>query len=200
MLFGNFAKLNRPSRNTVFVALIVIATMAIYNWLIVPQTAYLAAAQQYKSIADNFKNRSKVIDRTVKAKEKKLEQLQQQFAEFENMLFSPREAAEFFGNLQVVSEEMGCTVYSLNIIINEPQSQDNQSENTSGIAANSAALSVLGVYGDIVALVQSLQGRGQKVWIDSVEMQPLNHDSTQLRCDITITIYTIQDKEITLNG
>ena len=37
--------------------------------------------------------------------------------------------------------------------------------------------------------------RIQGVWIDSLKMKTLDGDFTRLKCDMTITIYTIQDKE-----
>ena len=48
MIIGNFAKLNRSTRDSVFAALIVIAAIAMYNWIVAPHVDYLFAAQQYE--------------------------------------------------------------------------------------------------------------------------------------------------------
>ena len=64
-------------------------------------------------------------------------------------------------------------------------------EDTSGIVTESAVLSVVGAYRNIAKLMERLQSRTQKVWIDSVQVQTLDYSSDQPKCDITITICVI---------
>lgn len=199
MLINNLAKLNRSSRNAASAALIVIAAIAMYNWIVAPQATYLLAAQQYESAMSNIVKKNRVISNTIEVKRKMLQELHDQLAQFQSTLFTPDTAREFFSNLQAISEQAGCTVYSLNFITSEPSPKGRESENTSGVVAKSVVLSVVGIYKDIIKLIERLQARTQKVWIDSVKMQILDHDSAQPKCDITITIYTIQDTEATLN-
>ena len=87
-------------------------------------------------------------------------------------------------------------VYSVNMIKKYPK--ENQPEDTSGIVTNSAVLSVIGFYKDIPRLIQRLQARNQKVWIDSIKVLTVEYNSDRPRCDITITICEIQDKGDTL--
>ncbi len=200
MLVDNLAKLNRSSRNAVLAALTVIATIAMYNWIVAPHAAYLFAAQQYESAVGEMAKKNEAVGRIVEGKKKRLRELRQQFAQLHNTLFSPDKAEEFFSDLQVISEETGCVIYSLNFITSRPGLKPKQLKDTSGIIAKSAMLDVSGVYGDIIRLVERLQTRDQKVWIDSLKMEGLDDGSSRIRCDITITIYTVEDKEAIVNA
>jgi len=198
MLVDDIAKLNRSSRNAVSVALVIIAAIAMYNWTVTPHTTYLFAAQRYEASIDNVAEESKLIREKVKTKKKKLQELREEFAELQSILFTPDKATEFFSDLQPISEEAGCTVHSLNFVTGGPVLEGGESENPLGIVANSAMLSVVGIYGNVIKLVERLQARTQKVWIDSVRMEAIGGNPDQLRCNMTITIYTIEDREATL--
>ena len=200
MLIDNLANLNRSTRNTVFAALIIIATIAMYNWIVAPHVTCLFASQQYESVVSKAVEKNKVIAREVETKTKKLEELYEQFARSESALFTPDEAKEFFSDLQAISEETGCTVRSLNLVVSKPSFGDKrkQSEDTSSIVANGAMLTVSGQYHSIIRLVEKLQNHTKRIWMDSFKMETIDSGSAQLKCDMTITIYTIQDKGATL--
>jgi cell division protein ZapA (FtsZ GTPase activity inhibitor) len=200
MLIDNLANLNRSTRNTVFSALIIIATIAMYDWIVAPHVTCLFASQEYESAVSKAVEKNKITAREVEAKTKKLEELYRQLAESRSILFAPDEATAFFSDLQAIAEETGCTVHSLNLVANKPSSGDKrkQSEDTSGIVANSAMLTVSGQYNSIFRLVEKLQNHAKKIWLDSFEMKTIDFNAVQLRCDMTITIYTIQDKGTTL--
>lgn len=199
MLIDNFAKLGRSSRSTVLAALIVIGAIAMYNWTVAPHTNCLFAAQRCESVVSKVVRESEVVRSAINIKQNKVESLQKQFAEFQSTLFTPSQAKEFFSDLQAISEEVGCTVYSLNFTTNEPVRKDKKSGDVSDIVANSAMLSIVGVYGNVAELVQRFQMRTQKVWIDSVKMKAINEDSSEIKCDLKITIYTVNDKEAAPN-
>jgi len=192
VLIDNFAKLNRPSRSAVFAALIIIAAIATYKRIVAPHVTYLFAAQQYESVLGNVVKKNKVIHNTVKVKKKKLEESREQFARLKSTLFTPNEAKEFLSDLEVTAKETNCAVSSLNFGASKPVLENKQNK---GISANRATLVVIGVYDNIIRLVEKLQMRTQGVWIDSLKMETLDGDFTRLKCDMTITIYTIQDKE-----
>jgi hypothetical protein len=199
MLIDNLANLNRSTRNTVFSALIIIATIAMYDWIVAPHVTCLFASQEYESAVSKAVEKNKITAREVEAKTKKLEELHEQLAESRSILFAPDEAKAFFSDLQAIAEGTGCTVHALNLVGNKPSSQDKRkTEDTSGITANSATLTVSGRYNSIFGLVEKLQNHAKKIWLDSFEMKTVDFGSAQLRCDMTITIYTIQDKGTTL--
>jgi len=195
MLINSLAKLSHSSRNAVSASLVLIAVIAMYNWIVSPRAKYLSAAQRYDSAMDNIVKKNKVIETKVKIKKKKLQELQEQSAQLQSTLFTPEKAREFFSDLQAISEETGCIVYSVNLITNKQNPKDGQLEDTAGIVTKSAVLSVVGLYRNITKLIQRLQSRSQKVWIDSIRLRTLSYNSDQPRCDITITICTLADKE-----
>jgi len=121
--------------------------------------------------------------------------LQEQSTKLREILFTPEQAKEFFSDLQTISEEAGCAVYSLNNLTTESSRERRQSKDGSYIVPRSATLSVAGVYEKIIRLIERLQVRTQKVWVDSIKMEIFDYDSAQPKCDITITIYTVEDEE-----
>lgn len=195
MLVNNLAKLNRSSRNATSASLIVIAALAMYNWIVAPHATYLSAAQRYESVTDNVVKKNKAIGNRVKTKKMKLQELREQSAQLQSTLFTPDQAREFFSDLQAISEETGCIVYSVNLITSRPGPKGGQSKDTSGVVTKSAVLSVVGVYRNITKLMGRLQARTQKVWIDSVKVRALDYSLDRPRCDVTITICVITDKE-----
>jgi hypothetical protein len=196
MLVKHLVKADRKTRYAVSASLIVIALLAMYNWLVAPHVAYLSVVQGYESVLTNLTNKNKLINSKVKFKRKKLQELQEKSAQLQSTLFTSEKAREFFSDLQAISEQTGCMVQSLNMI--KKNTKEKQSENTSGIVTRSAVLSVVGLYKDIPRLIQRLQARTQKVWIDSIKVLTVEYDSDRPRCDITITICEIQDKGDTL--
>ncbi|NQT02343.1 MAG: hypothetical protein HQ580_09985 [Planctomycetes bacterium] len=194
----HLAKLNRSTRSAALAALAAIVSFAMYNWIVAPHAAYLSAAQGYESAMSNIVMKNKIISTRVKVRRKNLQKLREQSALLQSTLFTPEKAGEFFSDLQAITEETGCIVHSVNLIGNKPNPKYRQSEDTSGVVAKSAVLSVVGAYKDIASLMKRLQARTQKVWIDSVKVQTLEYGSDRPKCDITITICEIQDKEDTL--
>lgn len=196
MLVKYLLKANHSTRYAVSGSLIVIALLAMYNWLVAPHTAYLSVVQGYESVSANLLNKNKLINSKVMVKKKKLQELQGKSAQLQSTLFTPDKAREFFSDLQAISEQSGCIVQSLNMIKKTPK--EKQSENTSGIVTRSVVLSVVGLYKDISRLIKRLQARTQKVWIDTIKVMIVEYNSDLPRCDITITICEIQDKGNTL--
>ena len=197
MLIEDFAKLNRSRRNGVSAALVIIVAIAMYNWTVAPHTTYLFAAHRYEAAIDSLAKESKVVSGKVKIKKKELQELREQFTELQNILFTPDTATEFFSDLQPISEEVGCVVYSLSFATGGQVLKGEESESALGIVANSAMLSVVGIYGNIIKLVERLQARTQTVWIGSVRMEAFGNNPVQIKCDMTVVIYTIEDKEAT---
>ncbi len=195
MLIDNLAKSNRLSRSTVSAVMIVISAIAMYNWIVTPRAVYLRAVQRHEVVAGNIAHKHEVISKKVIAKREELQKSQEQFTKLRDSLFTSEQAKEFFSDLQTISEEAGCAVYSLNILTTEPSRERRQSQDGSYIVPKSATLTVAGVYEKIIRLMKKLQVRTQKVWVDSIKMEIFDYDSAQPKCDITITIYTVEDEE-----
>ena len=192
MLIDNLANLNRSTRTTVYAALIVITAVAMYDWIVAPYVTCLSASQQYESVVDKAMEKNKAVAREVEDKTKKLDELRRQLDVARGTLFVPDRAKAFFSDLQSIAEGAGCTVSELNLIGNKPSSRDKRkTEDTSGVAASSAAMTVSGQYNNILALVEELQSHPKKIWLDSFEMKVVDVSSGRLECKMTITVYTI---------
>jgi len=196
MLIDNLNNLNRSTRNTISGALILIAAVAMYNWVVTPHITHLSAAQEYERIVAKAKEKNSNAAREVEVKIKKLDNLYKQLNEIRISLSTSDETKEFFSNLQDVSEEAGCTVNSLNLVVKEPSlgKKQKRPEPNSNIIANSAILTVSGEYKNIIRLVEKLQNHNKKIWMDSFRIETVDPDSDLLKCDMTITIYTVEEE------
>ena len=191
MLVDNLAKLGSSTRNATSASLIVIAAFAMYNWMVTPQATYLSAARGYESAMNKVVEQNKSIARQIEIKKKELQVLHEKSAQLQSVLFTHNQAKEFFSDLQVISEQAGCVVHSINLIADKRNPENERL----GVVTRSAAISVVGVYRDIVKLVERLQTRTQEVWIDELEVQTLDPSSDKARCDLTVTICQIMDKD-----
>jgi Tfp pilus assembly protein PilO len=192
MLVDNFAKLGSSTRKATSVSLIVIAVYAMYNWMVTPHSNYLSAARGYESAVDMVIEQNNTIVKQVETKRKQLQELRENSTQLQSVLFASDQAREFFSDLQVISEQAGCVVNSINLVTKKTNPENERL----GIVAKSAALNIVGVYSDIAKLIERLQTRTQKVWIDSIRMKTLDSNSDKVICDLTITICQITDKDI----
>jgi len=131
----------------------------------------------------------------VKTKTKELTELQEQFKQICTRFFDPIETKEFLSNIQTVAEDSNCTVSSLNFSQTGSVPRTGQPETSSYITLNRATLIVVGNYGSIVTLISKLQDRLKQVRIDSLNIEPISNNSALLKCNLTITIYMLQNKE-----
>ena len=197
MLINNLTNLSNSTRNTVFGALIIIAAVAIYNWIVDPHVGYLHAAQQYAVVVSKAEEKNKNAVREIKAKTKQLEKLYAQLTEVRGALYTPDETKAFFSDLQAISEEAGCTVKSLNLAVGQRSSAGKQKRpGASSIVANSAMLTVSGQYDDIIQLVEKLQNRAKRIWMDSFRIEIVDSKSDLLECDMTIIVYTAEEEPV----
>lgn len=198
MLVDDIVKLNRSSQNSIFIALGLIATVAIYKWMFTPHINCLYAAQRQDSAVSRIVDKNATVAREIEVKTKKLGELSERLAQTEDRLFTPKEAKAFLGNLQKIFEETRCTVHSLNLIVDKQRDKKKQPDSASAIVANSARLSVSGLYGNIIKMVEGLQNGDSMVSVDSFKMEIIDFGSGRLRCDMTITIYIIQNRKADL--
>jgi len=195
MLLENWTKSARSSKNVVLAALALIGIIAVYNWIVAPHANYLMAAQRYKSAIDALARKNEIISKDVTVKRKELEELQDEFEQVHTSLFDPIGAKEFFSDIEVMAEDTNCIIHSLNVSQTGSALKADQSKASNYITANHATLSVVGNYRNIVALMSKLQGRSEQVRVDSVSIKLIGDNSNQLKCDVTITVYVMQNKE-----
>jgi hypothetical protein len=200
VLKSKIAKLNSPSRGAITAALILIAAVAMYNWMVAPHVNYLFAVQRYEPVVGSIAREKEIITKALERNKVKVQELTDELTSARNSLFSSAEAKIFFGNIEAFAKETDCTLQSLSFTTRDRGIAFVQSQDTLHIVARSASLSFTGSYDNIIALLNKLQNRLQKVWIDSIRLQIFDIQSAKLKCDTTVTIYVVQDKEAFLNG
>jgi hypothetical protein len=101
----------------------------------------------------------------------------------------------FFSDIPAFSQEAGCIVDSLEFLSADPDSDGDRQGKNNRVTTQNAKLSVLGSYSSIVALMNKLQERLEQVRIDSVTVKPIRGGLSRLKCDMTIAVNVIQNKE-----
>jgi len=189
MILDEFIKLSRSSRNTVFAVLIVIASIAVYNWMIAPHTAYLFAAQQYECATENLARKNTITTDIIQSKSKKIKEMEEQLAQIQNSMFVPGQAKIFFESFENTARETNCVIRLLNLNTNKKRRNAEISQDTSKVVAKEAKLRVVGSYDNIVRLIGKLQSRSQLVRIESLDMEVLRNGSGLIECGMAITIF-----------
>lgn len=203
MLTKHLTKSTRPAKTAMFAALVLIGTVAFYNWIVAPHRNYLLAAQQYELAVGGLERKNQTIRDDLKAKKSRLEKLQEKFRQTNLRLFDPVEAGRFFTDIQRKSEEAGCIVSLLTFSTGSLTSEEERLKSNQYITRQQAILSVLGYYENIMALMNKLQDGPKKVCIDSVGINTDDHGAVYgrfanrpyLECEMTVTIYVIHRKE-----
>ena len=195
MQLHDFAKLDRRTRSAFFGSMILLGAFFIYGRIVEPPVAYLLALNRYETAIDDLAAKNQAMDSSLKLSRKKLDDLTAQFSQVRNVLYTQVAAEEFFSDLQAISVETECPIYSLTFIGDEPTAEVKQVEQALGVTSRKALLSVAGMYENIMTLIERLQSRGHKVWVEGVHAEVISDDVVQVNCDIIIKIYTIQNKE-----
>lgn len=191
MLVDKLAKTSHSTRNAALASLIAIAAFAMYNWTVTPHATSLSSAKAYESIVDNLAKEHRLVATNVKVKQKLLERLRQESAQLQSTLFTPDAAREFFSDIEVISEQTGCAVHSINLFTGEQGDEHGNLD----IRTRSAELGVVALYRDIAQLIRRLQARDQNVWLDSIELRTVSATSDKVACSLTITICETTDKD-----
>jgi hypothetical protein len=196
-LSNSYTKLTYSSKNAVLVVVLCIAAVAFYNHFVAPHRNYLRAAQTYQTLANALEEKNRSIAEYVGARKKELQQLQYKSQLIDAGLFDDVEAKQFFSSIQTAAEQTKCAINSLKFLQDGRQSSTSSSSQSPYVEASRVTLSVKGGYRNIVALINKLQGRPERVWIDSIRLG-LASDRL-LSCDMTITIYVKHSKEGLVN-
>jgi hypothetical protein len=195
MSLRKWTRLVGSHKTALFASLVVIGAIAVYNWIVAPHRNYLLAAQRYESIVTALEKKNQIISNNLKIKKLELKELEDKFKHVQAIAFNPLEARAFFSSIKAVCEEVGCKMHSLTFSSANFASVADNPEINSYITTSKAQLIVLGGYGNIVALINKLQGGAQYVRIDSLKVNSDNQNPGYLRCDMDVTIYVINEKK-----
>lgn len=199
MLMNTLTKSTRSSRIAFSAAIIIIVAAAAYNWMVAPHTRYLHAAQQYELMIGDMARKNKIMKANETTRKKEIEKLQAELAGVQSAVFTTYEARRFFSNIEAVCNEAGCLVYSINFLSGNLGGAQTPVESDSQIVENSAAVSFVGSYGNIISLLSKITDRPQKVIIPSLKIVAFGKKADPLECEMVVTIYTVRDREIFAN-
>ena len=194
MIFDYIKHTNWSRRNIVIAACVPIAMVALYNWFVTPHLQYLQAAQRYENAADQIEKTNKIIGIELRIGQEKLDEISEQFRQKRQEFFGIDDAAGFLGSIQSKAEKSQCLVNTLKF---QPARQIAVCDNNSAdIRQYQVNLSVSGQYQNIVKLLDSLQNRKEKVWIDTIDLCLKDQTTGLLVCNLSLSIYTLKVKEI----
>jgi len=199
MLYASINKYRRCSRNTLFGCVIIIAFVMMYNQIVVPHRMCLYAARRHEAVLKSVATANEALLKNISEQKQKIRQLQSNYIELRSGVCVPEGVEKFVGGLQAMARKAGCTVNSVNIVADKSRSKRKKTVKETGITTSRVRLKLVAEYADVVELMRTLESQQGKVWLDSIKMEIVSEDSSQLRCDMSITIYAAEDKELRLD-
>jgi Tfp pilus assembly protein PilO len=182
-------QIDRSHRRVLLVSLVVIAAVAMYRWILSPYTGQLLAAQKYNYALDSAIRKAGVMETLLEAKKAKTVELTKESDRLRNQLFTPQEVRQFFASLPIAVRQTGCVTQSVSTV---PEQRGSQND-SSGIVAKKAVVTVIGGYNEIIKFLEGLQTSEHKVWIESVRIDA--GGAGKLKCQVLLTLYCIERVE-----
>jgi Tfp pilus assembly protein PilO len=179
--------------------MIIIAIVMMYNQIVVPHKVCLYAAQRHEAVLESVASTNEALFRNINQEKQKIAELQSSYIELKSRVCVPESVEKFVGSLQALARKAGCTVNSVNIVADKNDSKRKQAPEGAEIIVKRVQLSLVGEYGDVAELMKTLESQDGKVWLDSIKMKIISKDSSLLQCDMSISIYATEDKELRLN-
>jgi Tfp pilus assembly protein PilO len=193
MLAEKIIQINRSHRRVLLIALVVIAAVAMYRWILSPYTGQLLAAQMYNYTLDSAIHKAGLMGTLLEAKKANTVELTKESDRLRNQLFTPQEARQFLASLPAAVRQTGCVTQSVSTA---PETQRGSQDDSSGIVPKKATVTVIGGYNDIIKFLEGLQTSVHKVWIESVRIDA--GGAGKLKCQVLLTVYCIERVENSL--
>ncbi|MHC4842587.1 MAG: hypothetical protein ACYTEE_02180 [Planctomycetota bacterium] len=191
MIKENIIKTKYSRLNVMYIALVLIGIIAIYNWTIAPHKNYIQAAQRCEKITCELEKKNQIELNNLKKQRKELKSLQEKLSDTNKILFTPKTIEEFVDVIPSIVESCGCTVEQFSLSSEKTSKKNKKSKDDTGIYTKNARLIISGDYPGIYRSISEIQNRTQKVYVDEVKMYPANTKKTQLKCDIKIFAHVI---------
>lgn len=189
-------KLNPTSKLVISLSSVIIVGIAAYNWTVTPQTSYLRAAHLYDVMIGDAGNMTNDIKSQMGPKNQQVRTLQDELELIQAKFFTPKQANELFLDLEPIAMQYNCTIDKLTFISSEPVSY-NGAENGSGdIISKKLSISYTGEYKDIITFLKRLDSYTQRIVISDIHIESDEMVADGLFCQMIITIYMVEDKEL----
>lgn len=184
---------NWSGKNLMVAACVLVVMAGLYKWSLTPHVQYLQAAENYRSSAREVEKTSKVINKELGEGRRELNEVSQRFQQGKQRFFEINTAENFLESLKPAIEKEGCYVNSLKIL--PTKDIEVKEVNCIDIRQYQMNLSITGQYQNIVKLLDFLQNRKQKVWVDNINLYLKDLSSGTLGCDLSLSVYALTVKE-----
>lgn len=195
MVMEKVVKASPSVKLFVCVSVVAIVAFATYNWIVSPQISHLKAAERYETMAGNAGQRGTTIKKGIDAKQQELTGLEVEIDQIQNSFFTEEKAREFFSDLEPLSLQSDCNIDTLSFLPAESIRSKEVSEYTSDIIVKRAEINLRGNYENIITFLKKLSHYSQRVSIGDMLIQSEHFGHQELACQMTVTIYLIEDKE-----
>lgn len=195
MLIDRVTTLNGSGKRVMSAALVVVAAIAIYGWVLSPHVAYLHAVQRYEPAVETVADKKDTVCKALGVKRRELRRVQSELGTLRNRFFTASEATAFFSNLELLSEETGCVITSLDFVFETGLPRATASSDLPTLVAHRANLTALGRYGDLIEFLRGLQGHRQEVQVASCRIEAFDGRSGLLKCDVAVAIWVVTNME-----
>jgi Tfp pilus assembly protein PilO len=189
-------KLTPTSKIFVALSSVIIVAIAGYNWIVSPQTSYLRAAHMYDVMVGDAGNMTKVIKNQMGSKKNTVKNLHGEIARIQSGFFTPKQASELFLDLEPIAHECECAVDSLTFMASESVAYEGKEIETADITVKRLAMGYTGVYKNIMKFLRRLGSYSQRIIISELNIESTGFSNDELSCQMIITIYMIEDKEL----
>ena len=179
----------------VLLSVTILVTFMAFNWIILPQTTYLRAAQLYENMVGDAGKMTTVIRGQMAIKRDEVSKLNDEVAWVQERFFTAKHAAELFLDLEPIANQFNCNLDQLTFMAPESVSYESDGSETSGIVIKRSVISFTSAYGDIINFLTKLNSYTQRIAITDLIIESDNMIDRQLNCRMTITIYLIEDEE-----
>jgi hypothetical protein len=179
-------------RNGSSAALILVGVLALYNWILAPHLGCLQAKHKLSTAIGQVAEEKDRICSTLEAKVSQWHALQQEAAELEAGVFRPEQAQMSVKGLLPLVEGTGCEIVLADFA---PKGKPERTEDPNGPVAIEAAhlnLVATGQPEQVATLLQRLEGRRPRVWVDSCELDFRGGNEGRVECNLLLTLYTIE--------
>jgi len=174
--------------------LVIIGVLALYTWVLSPHIGYLHAMQQLESAVDRVTEERERICSDRDTKIQRWRTLQRQMAEADEELFSADQAQTFVRGLLPWVEETGCAVVLADFPGDRKAAPAEDPNVPVSIAVSHLNLDAGGQPDQVRALLQRLEQRRPRVWIDSCRFEFSDGYSGRMSCSLVLTIYVVANR------
>ena len=199
MLKDKLIKSSQSSKVIISITIVAIVSMAAYNWIVAPLTTYLHASQLHETVMEGVQQRATKIESQLNIKQEELEKAENEMFNTQSRFFTTTRAKEFFLDLEPISVETSCDVQSFEFVTNKGV-RKGDADNDHGVIVKSAEISFIGEYDNVIRFLKRLGGCPERFSINKISIESIGDNrSVDLMCQMTVTIYTLQEKEIAVD-